>query len=119
MNSTTLSAAIPDNTAAGVTSTMAVADNIQIEGVQLRVWATHADISELALELTSPSGTKSIVVNARNAMVGLANYQGETLLSNAFYQESSAGNWTLRVVDAKGGNAGTLTKWSLNFVGGK
>lgn len=118
-NSTTLSSAIPDNAAAGVTSTMAVADNIQIEGVQLRVWATHADISELALELTSPLGTKSIIVNARNAMVGLANYQGETLLSNAFYQESSAGNWTLRVVDAKGGNAGTLTRWSLNFVGGK
>ena len=62
-NSTTLSSAIPDNTAAGVTSTMAVADNIQIEGVQIRVWATHADISELALELTSPSGTKSIIVN--------------------------------------------------------
>jgi subtilisin-like proprotein convertase family protein len=119
-HSSTVSLAIPDFNATGISTSMAVANNIKIEGVQLRVWITHADISELALELTSPSGTKSIVINARNALVGLANYTGQTFLSNAFFQENTAGTWTLKVVDAKSGAVtGTLTKWSLNFVGGQ
>lgn len=118
-HTSTVSLNIPDFSATGVSSTMAVANNIRIEGVQLRVWITHADVSELALELTSPTGTKSIVINARNALVGLSNYAGETFLTNAFFQESSAGNWTLKVIDAKTGVTGTVTKWSLNFVGGQ
>jgi subtilisin-like proprotein convertase family protein len=119
-HTSTVSLAVPDFSATGVTATMAVANSMKIEGVQLRVWVTHTDVSELALELTSPLGTKSIVINARNALVGLANYNGETFLTNAFYQENSAGTWTLRVVDAKSGAVtGTLTKWSLNFVGGQ
>lgn len=115
---TGLNLAIPDNDANGVTDTINVATNIKIEGVQIRVGVTHSDISELALELTSPSGTKSIVVNARNSLSGLSDYVEETFLSNAFYQESSAGNWTLKIVDAKAGNSGTLTSFKLNFVGG-
>ncbi|MNL02902.1 Microbial serine proteinase precursor [compost metagenome] len=118
-HSSTVSLAIPDFSATGASTAMAVANNVKIEGVQLRVWVTHTDASELALELTSPLGTKSIVINARNALVGLPNYAGETFLTNAFYQESSAGTWTLKVIDAKSGTTGTLTRWSLNFVGGQ
>jgi subtilisin-like proprotein convertase family protein/subtilisin family serine protease len=119
-HTSTVNLAIPDFSATGVSSAMAVANSIKIEGVQLRVWITHPDVSELALELTSPSGTKSIVINARNALVGLANYAGETFLTNAFFQENTAGTWTLKVIDAKSGAVtGTLTKWSLNFVGGQ
>ena len=118
-HTSTVSLNIPDFSATGASSTMAVANNIRIEGVQLRVWITHADVSELALELTSPTGTKSIVINARNALVGLPNYAGETFLTNAFFQESSAGTWTLKVIDAKTGVTGTVTRWSLNFVGGQ
>lgn len=119
-HSSTVNISIPDFSATGASTTMAVANNIKIEGVQLRVWVTHADVSELALELTSPLGTKSIVINARNSLEGLANYAGETFLTNAFYQESSSGTWTLKVIDAKSGTAaGTLTRWSLNIVGGQ
>lgn len=112
-----LSSAIPDNSATGVTDTMSVGTNIKIESVQLKVWITHPNISELALELTSPSGTKNIVINANNALRGIGNYAGEVFLSNAFYRENSGGTWTLRVVDAKSMNTGTLTRWSLSFTG--
>lgn len=115
---TGLNLAIPDNSATGVTDVITVANNVRIEGVQIRVGVTHADISELALELTSPAGTKSIIVNARNSLTGLSDYVEETFLSNAFYQESSVGNWTLKVVDAKTGTTGTVTSFKLNFVGG-
>lgn len=115
---TSLSLAVPDNSISGVTNTISVATNMKIEAVQIRVQITHPDISELALELTSPSGTKSVIINARNSLTGIANYTGETFLTNAFYQENSAGNWTLKVVDGKAGNTGTLNSFSINFFGG-
>lgn len=114
---TGLNLAIPDNSSTGVSDTINVATNLVIEGVQIQVDITHTDISELALELTAPSGTKSIIVNARNSLTGIPNYAGETFLSNAFYQESSMGNWTLKVIDAKAGTTGTLTSFKINFVG--
>lgn len=115
---TGLSSAIPDFSGTGVTSTINVSTNLTVEAVQIRVQATHADISELALELTSPSGTKSILINARNSLTGIANFTTETFLTNAFYQENTVGNWTLKVVDAKASTTGTLTSFSINFIGG-
>ncbi|MBC7740697.1 MAG: S8 family serine peptidase [Bdellovibrionaceae bacterium] len=117
-SNTGLTSAIPDNSATGVTDTLTVVTALTIEAVQIKVDITHADISELALELTSPGGTKSILVNARNSLKGITNYTGETFISNAFYQEPSAGVWTLRVIDAKAGITGTLTSFKLNFFGG-
>lgn len=108
---------IPDNSATGVSDSMIVVSDIKIEAVQLKVWVTHTNISDLALELTSPSGTKSIVINLNNALRGIGDYQGEVFLTNAFYQERSAGNWTLKVIDGTSTHSGTLTRWSLNFSG--
>lgn len=112
-----LSLAVPDDSATGATDSMNVGSNLKIESVQLKVWVTHASISELAIELTSPSGMKSILVNMNNSLRNLADYTGEVLLSNAFYQERSQGAWTIKVVDGKSTNTGTLTRWTLNFTG--
>jgi subtilisin-like proprotein convertase family protein len=117
-NAAGLNVSIPDFSTTGATSTLSVNQNLRAEAVQIRVWVTHADVSELAIELVSPSGTKSILVNGLNALRGLPNYQGELFLSNAFYREVITGLWTLRVIDLKTGNpAGTLTRWTLNFAG--
>ncbi|MEQ1724201.1 MAG: S8 family peptidase, partial [Pseudobdellovibrio sp.] len=113
-----LSLAIPDFSATGVTNAIVVSTDLTVEAVQIRVAATHSDISELALELTSPAGTKSILVNGRNSLTGIANYINDTFISNAFYQESTVGTWTLKVVDTKSGTTGTLTSFGINFVGG-
>ncbi|MEK2644027.1 S8 family peptidase [Bdellovibrio sp. BCCA] len=112
-----LNLGIPDNSATGASDTMFVNTNIKIESVQLRVWVTHTNIANLALELTSPSGTKSIVINMNNALRNVANYQGEVFLTNAFYRENSQGNWTVKVIDGTATHTGTLTRWSLNFTG--
>lgn len=109
--------AIPDNSAAGVTDTMTISSSLKIESVQLRLSISHADIAQLAVELTSPSGTKSYLVNMNNSLTNIANYAEYVLLSNAFYQESSAGVWTIKIIDAKTGTTGNLTKWSLRFTG--
>lgn len=112
-----LNLAIPDNNATGISDSMTVSSNLKIESVQVKVWVTHANIAELAIELTSPAGTKSIVVNMNNSLRNLVDYTGEVLLSNAFYQERSQGVWIIKVVDGKLSRTGTLTRWSLNFTG--
>lgn len=115
---TSLSTAIPDFSATGATDSISVSTDLTVEAVQIKVSVTHSDISELALELTSPSGTRSILVNGRNSLTGIANFSSNIFVSNAFFQEHSVGNWTLKVVDTKTGNTGTLTAFSLNFFGG-
>lgn len=112
-----LNLAIPDNSATGISHTMNVSTNLKIEAVQLKIWATHTDISNLAIELTSPSGTKSIVINMNNSLHNLADYLGDTFLTNAFYGERSQGTWKIKVIDGKSTQTGTLTRWSLNFFG--
>lgn len=112
-----LSLIVPDNSAVGVSDSVTVNDSLKIEAVQLRIWITHPDISEIALELTSPARTKSIVINLNNSLQNISDYLGEVFLSNAFYQESSKGTWTLKVIDGKSGETGTVTHWSLNFFG--
>ncbi|MGE5086151.1 MAG: S8 family peptidase [Bacillota bacterium] len=116
-----INVSIPDNSASGGVSSLTVASgsNVKIEAVRLKLSVTHSDISELAVELTSPSGTKSILVNMRNSLTGIANFANDVFLSNAFYQENSQGTWTLKVIDGKSGNSGTITGWSLDFTGGR
>ncbi|MGH8201619.1 MAG: S8 family serine peptidase [Steroidobacteraceae bacterium] len=62
------------------------------------------------IELTSPSGTKSILLHAANGFTntGLANSRFE---SNAFYGEPVNGTWTLRFLDfcAASGTPTTLS----------
>jgi subtilisin-like proprotein convertase family protein len=114
---TGLNISVPDFTADGASHVMDVERNVKIEAVQLRVNITHPNIGQLALELTSPSGVKSIVVNVNNSLYGLTNYLNPTFLVNTFYGESSVGNWTLKVIDGSTGETGTLNGWSLNFFG--
>jgi subtilisin-like proprotein convertase family protein len=112
-----ISVAIPDSSATGATHSIVVNADIKIEATQIKIWATHPNISDLGIEVTSPSGTKSIVINMNNAVRGVADYVGDVFLTNAFYGESTQGVWTIKVIDGKTSNTGTLTRWSLNFLG--
>lgn len=111
--------AIPDNDANGFTDILTIPNthNLTIENVQIKVNITHPYSGDIALELTSPAGTKSILLNANNAFKNNANLDNMVLLSNAFYGENSQGAWTLRVVDAKAGDTGHLEDWSLKING--
>lgn len=108
---------IPDNSAVGVENTIVIPTNITIESVQILSSITHADIGDLGIELTSPNGTKSILLNVNSGIEGLADLQDEVFLSNAFYGESSAGNWKIKLLDGKSGITGTLNDWGINIIG--
>lgn len=129
---------IPDESASGVSSYLFVNNSITIEAVQIMINVTHGRPGDLGIELTSPSGTKSILLNINNSLliptdssdspVWVADLTDFVLSSNAFYGENSRGLWTLKVIDGLGGatgteydeassQTGTLVDWSINISG--
>jgi subtilisin family serine protease/subtilisin-like proprotein convertase family protein len=117
-SSGTVNLPIPDNSAVGATSTINVTDNMIIESVQIKLKTTNPALSNLGVEITSPSGTKSKVLNINN---GAFNYQGlpydALVMTNSFFGESSGGTWTLNVVDGEASNTGSLVYWQINVTG--
>jgi len=115
-SSGTLSQSIPDKSATGTSSTINVLHNLQIESIEISFSITHQDASDIGVELTSPSGTKSILMNI-NSNILQTNLSDAHLLSNAFLDEMSAGNWTLKVLDGYANKTGTLTNWKIKING--
>jgi subtilisin family serine protease len=113
-----VNATITDNDAGGVSDSINISTNYNVEQIQIKVSITHPRSGEVGLELTSPSGTKSILkyVNDSFLIDDDANLN-MVLLSNAFYGESSQGNWTLKAIDGKNGNTGILSRWKINIIG--
>jgi subtilisin family serine protease len=114
----TVNSTIPDNNISGISNTINTASTLTIEAVQIKVNITHPYTGELAVELTSPSGTKSVLFNMFNGF-GSSNNLNMVLLSNAFYGESATGNWTIKVIDGDIRSFGTrmLNNWHIRFFG--
>ena len=114
---------IPDHYGGGLTQSQNVTGlsrTANIEAVQLRVEVTHDSPRELGFELTSPTGTRSVINPVFNeALYGVDNPLDWTILSNAFYGEPPTGRWTIKVIDAAEGSVGTLDAWSLIFYMGE
>jgi len=119
ISSGAISLPIPDNSVTGATHALTVpgAPVTTVEAVQITVSATHAYIGDLGIELTSPSGTRSVLKNIRDGFDDSVNLSGMVLLSNAFYGESAPGSWTIRVVDGAAPDIGTLTNWTIRIYG--
>jgi subtilisin family serine protease len=74
----------------------ATANTLETAGLAFNFEAAtgSADLNCVQFELTSPKGTKSILLNGGSGAFGA--YQADVaLLSNAFYGESSLGTWSL------------------------
>jgi len=110
--------AIPDNTATGVPIPLEVTEDLTIENLFVRLAIDHPNTAEIGIEITSPQGTKSILLNIRSAIkTGLNEAGGVVFGSNAFYGEKSKGTWTLRVLDSVKENTGTLKLFKLRILG--
>lgn len=110
--------AIPDDSASGVSSTLTVTESYTIETVQIKVNITHPYSGDIGLELTSPSGTKSIMLNINNHFAGADDITNMILLSNMFYGELTVGSWTLKVIDGHASDTGVLVDWEMKINGG-
>ena len=112
---------IPDNNPLGVSGVIFFNPaDLTIERFTIDLSVTHADVSELTITLTSPTGTEVVLQNPAAA-------GGENLSANFprtrlpavgtmedFYGEDPRGLWTLEIIDSGEGNAGQLTGWSIN-----
>lgn len=103
-------ATIPDASLAGTTDSITLQENLTVEAVQVKLNLDHSRLRDLAVELISPSGTRSVLMSARTGFlsVGPGGYVDSVLLSNHFYGEQSQGEWTLRVIDTDKGSTFTV-----------
>lgn len=101
---------IPDANVNGVASTTTVEQNLTVEAVQVKLNIDHTRLRDLAIELVSPSGTRSVLMSARTGFVGTTNggYTDTVMLSNHFYGEKAEGDWTLKVIDTDKGKTFTV-----------
>ena len=113
---------IPDNTAAGITSELTILDPIELDWVEVTADIRHANIGDLTINLISPDGTRSILVDrpgvTSTSSSGSANDDIRfTLSSNHHWGETSVGTWRLNVVDNSAGTTGRLAEWTLRLYG--
>ena len=107
---------IPDKSSVGASSSISLNHNYTVEAIQVRVNVTHPWSGQLGIELTSPSGTKSQLMNI-NSFIDASSLNDVVFLSNAFYGENSLGSWTLKVIDGMSGGIGRLDSWDIRVFG--
>jgi subtilisin-like proprotein convertase family protein len=116
------SLAVPDNSSAGVTSTLALGAGITIDRIEVELDLRHPWVGDLSVSLVAPSGTESALI-VRPGVTPSDIYGSNlddirfSLTSNAFWGEASGGSWTLKVSDSALDLTGTLMGWTLRAVG--
>ncbi|MBU2892905.1 S8 family serine peptidase [Colwellia sp. D2M02] len=130
---------IPDNNAEGLTYTVEVSEDLNLEAMQFKFNVSNIEMgfgfedgtqttagTDLAIEVTSPSGTKSMLLSSKQALTVPANADGwqvgyilkdGVFLSNAFYGESSKGQWSIRLIDTSGASYATTDGGILELTG--
>lgn len=125
---------VPDFKATGLQKTLNFNQSLTIETLALTLsleglsdnpagLSNAINVSDYVIELISPAGTKSILMTPFTAYRSGYDMPQATLVSHAFYGETLAGNWTLRIVDVAKRPAGQLasqgklTEWSLTAYG--
>ena len=111
----TLNAPIPDNSNIGRTAILPDSSNLTIEAINVNVCLAHDRPSDLSIALTSPQGTRSVLLPPFNGFEDVSSCFN--IISNAFYGENSNGEWEIKIVDKKSDVIGTITNWKLTVFG--
>lgn len=117
--------AIPDNVAAGVTSTLNVVGSggTVTSNFNVNVDITHTWIGDLRVTLKSPAGTSVILHNRTGSSADniIGNYPltltpAQSLAS--LVGQSLDGTWSLVISDNASQDVGTLNSWGINDITG-
>jgi len=102
-------------------SKVTIAEDINVEWVEVIFDAEHPYPGDLEIELISPSGMKSRLVNPSDlSQDDLGNreaYENWVLTSVRHWGESSQGEWKLVVRDKASGYSGEWKSWQLKVYG--
>lgn len=95
--------------------------DMRTEMAYVRLRTTHKEPQYLRIALTSPSGTRSIVLPPLTYLrsEGGGDFTTDALLSNAFLDENAKGKWKLQVVDVREpcADKAALLSWELQVLG--
>jgi hypothetical protein len=101
--------AIPDNTPAGVTSTIEVTDKLTAASVTLELDVTHTWVGDLKIVLKH--GDKSVDIWKQAG--GSKHDIQQSFTLPALQGSDISGAWTLQVADVASSDTGTLNKWAI------
>ncbi len=121
--SPTLAVPIPDFDSHGVVAEAVVAEADVLRGLEVTVDADHAEPGDLVITLTSPWGAVVTLHDSTRAAVPYrpTTYPAPTPVDGPgalsdFFGRSPAGRWTLRALDARRTNTGTLRGFTLRLT---
>lgn len=106
---------IPDNDTNGLTRTVNISQDMSIESVELKLNAAHTYVGDLHVTLTAPSGKISVLTHVRPDPTD--DYNNFIFTSLRHWDESSQGDWTVRVSDRDPGTTGTWEDFTLTVYG--
>lgn len=109
----TTSAAIPDNSTAGVTSDIVVSDSGTIRAMSVSVDITHEFPYDLTVRLSRVGGREFTLVR-QPSIDGTSLAQTYTVAG--FVGEMAPGTYRLTVVDGAARDVGTLNRWSMDVT---
>jgi M6 family metalloprotease-like protein len=109
---------IPDNDANGIASILSITANGEVTMISVSVEIIHSWISDLKVELRSPTGT-SVVLHDHEGDDGDDITRTWTSSDFAALQgmhgEDVRGDWTLHIVDKASADVGRLQYWQLDM----
>lgn len=114
VGSETLNVVIPDADPNGISFTFETTEDFDIEHVGLTLTYDGGRTGDYYIVLTSPDGTSSTLSVPDS---GDAATDDWFYMSNAFRGETSAGTWTVEIVDGRAGATGELVSADLQFFG--
>ncbi|MFN3201341.1 MAG: proprotein convertase P-domain-containing protein [Bradymonadia bacterium] len=108
--------AIPDNTPAGITSTIKLEGEGVVSELAVELFIEHSYIGDLHVTLTSPDGIE-VLLHSRDG--GSSRNLEETYVPSGINGATINGDWVLGVSDLAGSDVGRLVKWSLLVIPGE
>ena len=109
---------IPDNTAAGISHVLSVANEGRIKRLTVAVDIAHTFIGDLVVTLVSPTGKTAIVHNRAGGSEDnlVKSFRSEDIPALAvLLGDQAKGDWKLQVADLANADVGTLRRWSLEM----
>lgn len=111
---------VPDNSPQGLSRTInltpATGTPITIEAIEVQInWSVaHSWSGDLVIELISPTGTTSYLLDRAGNSADLGNW---TFMTRAHLGELATGVWTVRITDCFSGDTGTVSSISIRAYG--
>ena len=112
------SAAISDGVSSLSDTITISGSDLLIDHVEVDVSLEHEFIGDLMIEITSPGGTRSMLMDrpmdGSLAGTGSLDFAFDSV---QFWGENALGDWTITVTDTETGDTGKLKDWTLNLYG--